>query len=460
MKIELADYVVTPDAKISDAMTKLEKNHNGIVFVYNENKMSGALTDGDIRRHLLNDGSLETKVASVCNTDFAYGLLGESRESLLKKFDNGIRTIPILDQKNGKFVNVIRKEHFPIQHEQAVSSRARAPVRVSFGGGGSDVTNYFTGEAGAVISSTISLFSHATLTVRQDRRLKIHSRDLGLTITLDDVNDLQGADEPKFGLILAVLNLIKPDFGFDLTLYSDFPAKSGLGGSSALVASILGCFNEMRRDKWDLYELSDLAYQAERHTLGISGGWQDQYATVFGGMNFIEFSMDENIVHPLRIPHTALLELEESLVLCWVGGAHDGGSIHDDQRKMTEKSVVKSLVSANVEICRDMRDELLRGRLGKIGQLMHKAWQIKRQLSSKISTPYLDSIYEAAITNGALGGKLLGAGGGGFFLFFVSPPAKASLMDSLETLNLKVRAFRFDTSGMQSWVVREDNRSI
>ena len=416
------------------------------------------LTDGDVRRHLLEGGTLDDGIDTICNFEFAYGQVSDSREALLKKFDNGVRVIPIIDPQSKHVVNIVSKDNFPIHMEEPVFARARAPVRVSFGGSGSDVTNYFNVARGAVISSTISLYSHATLRVRYDNVINIYSRDLGATLKANSLKEFEMLNDEKFGLVIAVVALIKPEFGFDLYLYSDYPPKSGLGGSSAIAATILGCFNEMRKDKWDLYELSDIAYQAERHDLGIAGGWQDQYATIFGGMNFIEFKMDQNVVHPLRIPTNAKMELEESFVLCWVGGSHDSSDIHTDQRKMTANKNIQELVSKNVGISENIRDELLRGRLAKIGDLMDQAWNIKKQLSNKISSDRLDSIYQVAMENGALGGKLLGAGGGGYFLFFVSPFKKNLLMAALEDLSLIIQPFCFDSQGMTSWTVRENNQ--
>ena len=109
---------------------------------------------------------------------------------------------------------------------------------------------------------------------------------------------------------------LNPKHGFELHIYSDYPMSSGLGGSAAVSASILGCFNQFKTDKWTRHELSELAFQAERLYLGIAGGWQDQYATIFGGLNFIEFESKQNIIHPLRIDKEIINELEESLILC------------------------------------------------------------------------------------------------------------------------------------------------
>jgi D-glycero-alpha-D-manno-heptose-7-phosphate kinase len=251
------------------------------------------------------------------------------------------------------------------------------------------------------------------------------------------------------------LRAVRPEFGFELFLHSDFPMSSGLGGSAVVSASILGCFNQFRRDQWDLHELAEIAYQAERHYLGVAGGWQDQYATVFGGFNFMEFRMDQNIVHPLRIHPDTLLELEECLILCDTGTTHDSGDIHQDQRQQMAAVHVRDMVETNVRLSYEMRNDLLRGRLRQFGQSLDKAWQFKRQFSEKISSSRLDQIHAEAKSNGAIGGKLLGAGGGGFFLFYAPPYRKHQLIAHLEASGLKIRPFRFEPQGLQAWTVRE-----
>jgi D-glycero-alpha-D-manno-heptose-7-phosphate kinase len=204
-----------------------------------------------------------------------------------------------------------------------------------------------------------------------------------------------------------------------------------------------------------LHELSEIAYQAERHYLGVDGGWQDQYATVFGGFNFMEFRMDQNIVHPLRINSDTMLELEECLILCDTDTTHESGDIHQDQRQQMEGTHVRNMVVRNVNLCYEMRNFLLRGKLKQFGQSLDKAWELKRQFSQKISSSRLDHIYDEAKANGAIGGKLLGAGGGGFFLFYAPPYQKHKLMNHLDAMGLKIRPFRFEPQGLQAWTVRE-----
>ena len=170
----------------------------------------------------------------------------------------------------------------------------------------------------------------------------------------------------------------------------------------------------------------------------------------------MEFSADQNIVHPLRVRHDVSLELEESLILCDVGGAHKSGDIHKDQKQQMQLDDVKKLVATNKALTYKLRDYLLRGNLMAFGKALNDAWQLKRKFSSKISSEYIDSVYNLAMNNGAIGGKLLGAGGGGFIVFYVEPFRKYELLKTLESFGLKTRQFVFDDKGLQSWTFRAD----
>ena len=453
--MQLDKFIISVAATLRDALQLIEANHHGMIFVNDVNGVvTGVATDGDIRRRLLDGGSLDDAITQCANPDFVWESPATPRELLLKKLDHRIRVIPLLDAAR-RLVGLVSRDHLPIQAEGAVYARARAPVRISFGGGGSDLTHYFSSnEGGAVINTTISLYSHSTLRIRDDEQVIIRSLDLSETLQADDLPSALAATG-RFGLIQALLRAIRPDFGFELFLHSDFPMSSGLGGSAVVSASILGCFNQFRRDRWDLHELAEIAYQAERHYFGVAGGWQDQYATVFGGFNFMEFRMDQNIVHPLRIRPDTLLELEECLILCDTGTTHDSGDIHQDQRQQMESAHVRGMVETNVRLSYEMRNDLLRGRLLQFGHSLDKAWQLKRQYSDKISSSRLDQIYAEAKSNGAIGGKLLGAGGGGVFLFYVPPYRKHQLITHFEASGLKIRPFRFEPQGLQAWTVRE-----
>jgi D-glycero-alpha-D-manno-heptose-7-phosphate kinase len=452
--VNLKQFQIVENATLRAALVQLEANRHGMVITTTPaGRATGLATDGDVRRKLLEGATLDDSISSCANPDFIWADSAASRELLLKQLDNRIHLIPLLDG-NRRLTGVVSRDHLPQQVEEPTYARARSPVRISFGGGGSDLTHFFVGDGGAVINTTISLYSHATLRKRDDAKIIVHSRDLGASL---QASELQQAlvQDGRFGLIQALLKTIHPEFGFELYLHSDFPLKSGLGGSAVIAAAVLGCFNQFRQDRWDLHELAELAFQAERLYLGIAGGWQDQYATVFGGFNFMEFRMDQNLVHPLRIPADVLLELEESLVLCDTGSPHDSGEIHQDQRQQMQQEDIRQKVQSNVELTYRMRNHLLRGRLLQFGQSLDEAWQFKRHFSSKISNSRLDQIYDDARSSGAVGGKLLGAGGGGFFLFYVTPFRKHELVATLEASGLHIRPFRFEQNGLCAWSARE-----
>jgi D-glycero-alpha-D-manno-heptose-7-phosphate kinase len=452
MKLEI--FQISENASLREALEKINKNKHGLILAVNKSRaVIGLATDGDIREKILQGFTLEDPIKSCMNTNFLWADENASRELLLKQLDTSIRSIPILDSRK-KLVGLINKDHLPIQGQEKIYARSRAPVRISFGGGGSDLTHYFFETTGAVINTTISLYTHATLRVREDSHIFVYSQDLKSEINGENLQDFLQKDG-SFGLIQSIVRTIHPEFGFDLYLHSDYPMNSGLGGSAVVAAAILGCFNQLRQDKWDLHELAELAFQAERLYLGVAGGWQDQYATVFGGFNFMEFSMDQNIVHPLRIHPDILVELEESLLLCDTGTTHDSGNIQQHQIKKLANAETRKNVEANVEISYQMRNELLRGQLLQFGQSLDQVWQYKRSISEMVSSRKLDEVYQGARKHGAIGGKLLGAGGGGFFLFYVPPFRKYELIDYLDDKELKVRPFRFDPVGLRAWSVRE-----
>lgn len=441
---------------IREALAKIESNHMGTIFILGaEGEVMGMATDGDIRRGLLEGLTLEHAIEACANHEFTKAHSKTHREQILKMFDSKIRIIPVLDN-NARLLNVLTKDNMPSQSELKVYARAKSPVRISFGGGGSDLTHYFIENSGAVINATVSLFSHATLKMRDDQRVLVESGDLNDRLEADNLDEFLKIPG-HFGLIQAVLKAIKPHFGFELYLYSDFPMKSGLGGSAVVASSIFGCFNEFRIDKWSSYEIAELAYQAERHSLGIAGGWQDQYATIFGGINFMEFQADQNLIHSLKINEEVILELEESLVLCDTGTIHESGNVHEDQKQQMSKAEIKTLVDKNVELTYKMRNQLLRGRLTEFAESLDLGWNYKKQFSKKITNNELDEIYDFAKAHGAIGGKLLGAGGGGFFLFFAPSSIKNKLMKALEQKGKKVLPFRFEREGLRSWSVRENN---
>ena len=231
MNSEFDKYVIEENSTIKEALVKVEKNHYGMIFISSPSEeIIGIATDGDIRRALLKGAVLEDSISLCANKDFVWSSINTPRENLIKQLDGHIKFIPLLDDSK-KLCMVISKDFLPLREEEEIYIRSRAPVRVSFGGGGSDVTHYFSGDSGAVINTAVSIYSHATMKVVNDPSIEIHSLDLGETLCASTLNEAL-SHEGSFGLILAILKVINPKFGFRLYLHSDFPMRSGLGGSA------------------------------------------------------------------------------------------------------------------------------------------------------------------------------------------------------------------------------------
>lgn len=453
----LDEFLINTNALIKDAIIKIEANSKGFVLVENDVKqVLGTLTDGDIRRALLNGAQLSDLALNYINKSFIF--LDDNsmeHESIYKKLDQEITFIPVLDN-NKKLLKFITKDTIPSRFEKLIIARSKSPVRISFGGGGSDTTAFFKDNDGAVINSTISLYSHCSLSKRTDSKINIDSADLNINKSYLSLEEFLNSKKCPFDLIKATIKVINPAFGFDLYIQSDFPLSSGLGGSAVVVSSIIGSFNEFRIDKWSSYEVAELAYEAERLNMGISGGWQDQYATVFGGFNFMEFSNRQNLIHPLRLSETTKNSLEQNLVLCYTNTSHKSGDIHQDQKSNLDDKGIEENVKTNVKIAYKMRESLLKENLSEFSNLLNESWELKKSYSSNISTDYLDDIYEGAKQNGALSGKLLGAGGGGYFLFFTNFSNRNRLINWIKSEGLIYTNFKFEDVGLKSWIERNN----
>ena len=336
--------------------------------------------------------------------------------------------------------------------------RAKAPLRISFAGGGTDVAPYPEVEGGCVLNATIDCYAWGSLRSREDRQIHVESADLGISLsyTVESEMPLDG----RLDLVKAAirkLNAHNSD-GFDVFLHSDAPPGSGLGSSSALVVGLVGLFREFKNLPLTEYEVADLAYIVERKELGIQGGLQDQYAASFGGFNFIEFYKDRVIVNPLRIRQDLLNELEHNLLLCYTGTTRRSDHIIEDQTQRFEKQEEKTVAGLRQQkqLAIDMKNALLQRRLNDFGSLLHLAWQAKKDFSPRISNDFIDEIYEQALKQGALGGKITGAGGGGFMLFYCRFEHKHRVAEALKRMGAIPTEFAFEPMGLQTWRVHED----
>lgn len=450
MNAQFREMCVLETQTVLHAVNRLESHRIQIAFVVDAaDRLLGVVTNGDVRRFLLEGGDTSALVSRCMNRSYRSAPASASREDLLKLLDLGFNAIPRLDA-DGRLVDVVTPDLLPTAPEAPVLTRARAPVRVSFGGGGSDLTYYFVEHPGVVLSTTITLYCHVTLIPRSDGQVHLHSEDLDQVLTYGSMDELQARLE-RNSLLAATVSVVRPSWGFDLYVRSDFPVGSGLGGSSTVTTAIVAAFNEMRLDRWTPYEVAEICFQAERLCFGVAGGWQDQYASAFGGFNLIELDGARNLVHPIRLEEAVINELEECLLLCDTQIPHNSGHLHSTQRDEFDGGKKANELQEVVDLCRKMHRHLIRAELPEFGRDLHAAWQLKRGLSSAITTPHIDAVYAAAMGAGAMGGKLLGGGGGGFFLFFVQPRFRRAVTEVLKAKGCRMSAFRFESRGVVSW---------
>ena len=316
----------------------------------------------------------------------------------------------------------------------------RTPFRISFFGGGTDYPGYYNEHGGSVLSTTINKYCYITcrsLPPFFDHRYSIRYSKSEYVSNLDEIW------HPSVRECLRFMDI---DDGVEIVHTGDIPAMSGIGSSSSFTVGLLNALYALQGKIVTKRKLALDAIHVEQDFIGENVGSQDQVAAAFGGFNRVDFGGSEGVfVQPLPLPEEKLEYLQNSMVFYFTGFSRISSEIAGDQIKNTQRNLKE------LELMRQMVDEAVEiisrpvGNLNDFGMLLNESWQLKRKLSSKITNEHIDNIYDHAMKNGALGGKVCGAGGGGFILFFVPPERKLTLMKSLEKL-LHV-PFRFDKLG-------------
>ena len=296
----------------------------------------------------------------------------------------------------------------------------RSPVRISFGGGGTDLPGYYEQFGGSVLSVAINKYFYTVLTARNDGRIQVISSDLRVFETWHDIANMNLRGSP-LEIPMAVLKEMNCDIAVDLFLASEIPPGTGLGSSASVCVNILKTLSTYLQQPISKYDLAERSFYIARQLLGKHVGKQDEYAAAFGGLNFISFYPDgSTLVEPIELNPAVLTELQQNLMLFFTGSSHHSWSILQDQESSARKqnsAAVEALHEVKALGIR-MRNALQHGDLRELGTLLHDGWEAKRRVSMKISTPHIDELYALAREHGALGGKITGAGGGGFLLLY------------------------------------------
>jgi D-glycero-alpha-D-manno-heptose-7-phosphate kinase len=330
--------------------------------------------------------------------------------------------------------------------------RSKAPLRLGFAGGGTDVSPYSDTRGGAVLNATINKYAYATLVPRKDNVINIKSLDYDISV--DYKVDHKLVFDGEMDLAKGVIKRLKKNRdGFEMYTHSDAPPGSGLGSSSTMVVALMGAFREWQMLPLGDYDIAQLAYEIERKDIGIKGGKQDQYAAAFGGFNYMEFERDQVIINPLRMKPHVVNELQYNMLLCYTGGTRLSAKIIDSQVNnfISGKKDTVEAMDLLKQIAIDMKRALLTSKLREFGELLNFGWEQKKKMSDKISSPLIDELYEEARKAGAIGGKISGAGGGGFMMIYCQFDRRHKVAERLEQLGGKIIDFQFEEKGLQTW---------
>ena len=338
--------------------------------------------------------------------------------------------------------------------------RARAPLRLGLGGGGTDLTPYCDQHGGAVLNVTIDLYAYTILEPADDGRVRFHAADLQAEFEAPADAQMDAAGplvlhRAVYARIVRQFNGGRP-LPCRITTFCDAPPGSGLGTSSTLVVSLLKAFVEWLNLPLGEYEIAHLAYEIERIDAGLAGGRQDQYAATFGGVNFMEFAAgDRVIVNPLRIKNWIVSEMETSLLLFDLGASRHSATII---REQTNNLVAASGETLNAlhaikQTAYDMKDCLLRGDVDRFAGCMRAAWDAKKRLAGGVTNPQIDRVVAAGLGAGARAGKVSGAGGGGFVTFLVQPERRMDVVRALAQEDGRAMPCHFTAHGTEGWKI-------
>jgi D-glycero-alpha-D-manno-heptose-7-phosphate kinase len=335
---------------------------------------------------------------------------------------------------------------------------ARAPLRLGFAGGGTDLSPFCDEHTGYVMNATIALFAYAYLSENTNGKICFEASELdckwlGKAESLVPI--CKGTE-----LHAGVYNRIVRDFNYghplpvNLRTTVDVPSGSGLGGSSALVVALIEAFREYLQLPLGDYDVARLAFDIERNDLSIAGGKQDHYASAFGGFNFMEFyGQGKVVINPLRVTQFVVHELEASMLLYFTGVSRDSSRIIEAQQKQISLGAASTYdaMHALKREAVEMKEALLQGRFDDIADTMLRGWQAKKSTASEVSNAEIDRIIELVMTNGARSGKISGAGGGGFIFILCDPVARHGVRRLLEKESGRVLTTVFTSSGAIAW---------
>lgn len=321
-----------------------------------------------------------------------------------------------------------------------------SPLRISFAGGGTDMPEYYEKYGGNVVTTCIDKFTYVIINPRHDNLFQAFSSDF----QTHHPTTSYGTLKPKNGTEIAVAVVKYLDYkkGANFLIASDVSPGSGLGASSSLTVNFIKTILTLQGKNRTNEKIAETAFYIDRHILRHPIGKQDEYVAAFGGFNFIKFEKDKTSVHPIIMKKNTLSELEQNLLLFFAGG-RGKSRVLSTQIKRIEQSIQSTMDSMHYvkQLAQEMHRSLVKSDLTSVGTLLHKGWLAKKNFAPGVSNDFIDKVYEAALKQGAMGGKLTGAGGGGHMLLYCEASKQKLLIKKLESLGLRQVQFHFHQEG-------------
>jgi D-glycero-alpha-D-manno-heptose-7-phosphate kinase len=318
----------------------------------------------------------------------------------------------------------------------------RAPLRLSIGGGGTDLPSYYEQHGGFIVSAAINKYVYIYVN-------RPAADDL-LRLKYSKYEEVLSADELKHDLVRPALKLLGIERNVEIASMADVPAGTGLGSSGAYLVALVLALHELKRERVAADRLAEMSCHIEIDLAGHPVGKHDHYLAVFGGLTCLDIQRDGRVlVTALRMDDEVAEELRSRVLLFFTGLTRSADDILHQQRKATrdgETHVIESLHRTK-DIGLQIKDALERGELDQFGKLLHEHWEIKKRRSDLISTSNVDYWYQQARSAGAIGGKLVGAGGGGFLMLYVPRAARARVRECMRSLGLREMGYQFDFEG-------------
>ncbi len=324
----------------------------------------------------------------------------------------------------------------------------RTPVRISFGGGGTDIPGFYEKYGGAVVNITINKYFYSFYNPREDEKIQMISSDFQSLLSVDDFYSLKFGE--GFDIPSAVIKHFRLYHGFDLFTASEIPPGSGLGSSGAVTVNMVHLCSKLKNEALTQRQIAEDAYFIQREILNLPIGKQDEYAAAYGGLNFIEFSEKDISVKPIQIDPVVKKCLEKNLLLFFTKKTRKASKILQNQ-EVSIKDNDTYVIEAMIEVRKNaylIKEALEGGDLKCFGNLLNEAWNSKKKMSPGITSEYLDRIYGIAMQSGALGGKIAGAGGGGYFMFYCEEDKQDILKNAMEAEKLGFLDFNFSEKGV------------